>query len=154
MLNEQELAELAELESGDRSLDTDDMVRLAELLEKKDLPEEQAQTNLEELSVQDLKDIAKKEGIRGYANMKKETLIKAITALDSVVEPEKPAEPEATETDRLIAEGYTYHGTNGHAHFYQAPDGKAVMSDGRGLRSVGNKFGEKLLRSLKGSKNK
>ncbi len=155
MLNENEVKELAELEAKyldtygkpriDVTVDTDEMVRMAELQEKK----ADEVVSLEDMDAEALKEIAKEKGIRGYANMKKETLIAAIKGKTESKEAKVTA-PERSETDRLIAAGYKYYGTNGHTCFYQGPDGKAYMSTKTGgLRAVGNVFGKKLLDSLK-----
>ncbi len=155
MLNEKEAAELKDLEAKyldehkqpktNVTVDTDEMVRMAELQAKA----EEVKTDTGEISVEELKAIAKEKGIKGYANMKRETLIAAIEGLTESKEAEVTA-PEPTETDRLVAQGYKYLGTNGHARFYYGPDKKAYMSNkAGGLRAVGNVFGKRLLDSLK-----
>lgn len=160
MLNEQDALELAQLEAEcldeggmprtDVVADTEKLVRMSELQAKRDEETKETQLDttqpLEEITVKELKEIAKEKGIKGYANMKRETLLKAI---EDTFAKEVTA-PEPSEIDRLVGLGYEYLGTNGHAQFYTGPDGRAFMSkkDGR-LRSVGNTFGEKLLESLK-----
>ncbi len=158
MLNEQETAELAQLEAEcldeggmprtDIAADTEKLVRMSELQAKRDEEPKEPEldtTTLDDLNVKELKAIAKEKGISGWGNMKRETLLKVLRTPDETVEP-----TDTSVIDSFVAKGYTYHGTNGHAHFYQGPDGGAFMSKKDGtLRSVGRTFGDKLLASLK-----
>lgn len=147
MLNEKENAELAELEVkcldayGKPRIDgvnTEDLIRLAVLQEKAESPDEP--------TVEELKERAKEAGIKGYANMKKETLIERLDSLDD--EPEKEPEGNSIFIKSLKAKGYEYLGKNSRGQCFIGPDKKAYVSHNKGLRCVGNKFGNKLLKSL------
>jgi hypothetical protein len=142
MLTAQEQAELAELEAAveAETAETSDLTRLAELQEKAEGSEEEHDiVPVEDLTVKELKAIAKKNKVKGYGKMSREQLIAAIWD-----------EPQAsTMIDEFAEQGYKYLGTNGAKHFFTSPDNKACVLGNNGMEVVGNAFAEKLLKSLK-----
>ena len=126
-------------------VDTTDLVRLAELQEKENQPDtsetdEKDEVVLESLTAKQLKIIAEKEGIKGFRNMNKKMLLKALGDYEA---------PEIETVRADTPEGFKYLGTNGKASFYTNKDGRAYMTNAHGkIGCVGNKFGDELLASL------
>lgn len=157
MLNEQEKTELAELTEKyldsygkprmDVTVDAEVLMRISELQELDESPDEPKEPTVEELKEQ-----AKEAGIRGYANMKRETLVERIEQFKRLEgkdsEPEKEPEGNSIFIKSMEAKGYEYLGENSRGQYFYGPDKKAYVSGNSGMRSVGNTFGDKLLKSL------
>lgn len=144
-------------------VDTEDLVRLAELEEKAESdqpadPEEGAGTedDLDGKSMSELKAIAKSLKIKGYGNMGQDTLLNALRAIGDVAgtEPKQETPADETEVESLEKQGYKFLGVapNGR-NCYIGPDKRPYMTSAKGVvENVGNKFGDKLLKHLKDNK--